>query len=230
MYDRFDVLTFDCYGTLIDWESGIERALRSALGDAAADVDGPRLLALFGEREHHAEVPYKRYRDVLTITLHAVAAELGTTVDDARAAAFGGSVIDWPAFPDSPAALQLLQTRFKLAVITNCDDDLFARSEQRLGVRFDHVITAEQVGSYKPDLRNFHFAHERIGIPRERILHVAQSLFHDHVPAKSLGMTTVWINRRAACGGGFGAAPPATATPDLTFTDMASFAAAATAG
>ena len=151
-------------------------------------------------------------------------------MDEEQASAFGGSVGEWPAFPDSAAALRRLQRRFKLAVITNCDDDLFARSEERLGVRFDHVITAQQVGSYKPDPRNFHFAHERIGAPRERILHVAQSLYHDHVPAKRLGMTTVWINRRAGKGGGGGATPPAEATPDAVFPDLASFAAAAATG
>jgi len=230
MYDRFDVLTFDCYGTLIDWETGIEHALRVALGDAAAGVDGDLLVTLFGKHEHHAELPGTSYRDVLATTVHAVAAELGASVGDEQAVAFAGSVVDWPAFPDSAEALRQLQMRFRLAVITNCDDDLFAHSEARLGVRFEHVITAEQVGSYKPDLRNFHVAHERIGIPRERILHVAQSLFHDHVPAKSLGMTTAWINRRAGRDEGRGASPEAEATPDATFTDMASFADAATEG
>ena len=229
MYDRFDVLTFDCYGTLIDWETGLERALRIALGETSGRIEGDHLVTLFGRHEHHAELPGTLYRDVLAITLRAVAAELGTSVDDDRAAVFAGSVVDWPAFPDSADALRRLQQRFRLAVITNCDDDLFARSEERLGISFDDVITAEQVGSYKPDLRNFHVAHERIGVPRERILHVAQSLFHDHVPAKSLGMTTVWINRRAGRGEGRGAAPEAEATPDVTFPDMASFAEAATA-
>ena len=103
---------------------------------------------------------------------------------------------DWPAFPDSPDALARLAARFRLAVITNCDDDLFAASNRRLGVTFDWVITAQQVGTYKPSERNFEVAFERIGVPRERILHVAQSLFHDHVPAKRLGLTTAWIDRR----------------------------------
>ena len=107
-----------------------------------------------------------------------------------------GSVADWPAFPDSAAALARLKTRFRLGVITNCDDDLFAASNERLGVDFDWIVTAQQVGSYKPDERNFHLAFERIGLPRERILHVAQSLFHDHVPAQRLGLTSVWIDRR----------------------------------
>jgi 2-haloacid dehalogenase len=119
-----------------------------------------------------------------------------------------------------------LKERFKLGVITNCDDDLFARTNARLGVEFDYVITAQQAGAYKPSERGFEIAFERIGLPRERILHVAQSLFHDHVTAKRLGLSTVWIDRRGGRGGG--ATPAAEAKPDATFSDMASFADAAT--
>ena len=129
----------------------------------------------------------------------------------------------WPAFPDSAGALARLHERFRLAVITNCDDDLFAASNDRLGVTFDHVVTAQQVGAYKPSERNFEVAFERIGLPRERILHVAQSLFHDHVPAKRLGMTTGWIDRRHGRSGS-GATPPAEARPDMVVPSMAAFA------
>jgi 2-haloacid dehalogenase len=207
--------------------------MRAQLGDGIARVGDEELLAAFAAVEHGAEVPYRRYREVLALCLHRVGARFGVPVGDAQAAAFGGSVGEWPAFPDSPAALRQLQRQFRLAVITNCDDDLFAASARRLGVEFDHVTTAQQVGSYKPDPRNFHVAHTRIGVPPDRILHVAQSLYHDHVPAKRLGLTTVWINRRAGKGagrgGGGGATPPADATPDAVFPDLASFAAAATA-
>jgi 2-haloalkanoic acid dehalogenase type II len=135
-------------------------------------------------------------------------------------------VADWPAFPDAPAALARLKTRFTLGVITNCDEDLFAASNRRLSIEFDWVVTAESVGSYKPDPRNFEAAFARIGLPRDRILHVAQSLFHDHAPAKRLGMSTVWIDRRQGRAGS-GATPPAEARPDVTFPDMATFAARA---
>ena len=137
--------------------------------------------------------------------------------------AFGASVGDWPAFPDSSAALARLHERFRLGVITNCDDDLFARSAARLGVRFDWVITAQQVESYKPSERNFLVAFERLALPPDRILHVAQSLFHDHVPAKRLGLATAWIDRRRGLAGS-GATPPAEAAPDVAVADMASFA------
>jgi 2-haloacid dehalogenase len=166
---------------------------------------------------------YLRYREVLARSAELVGRELGVQPDPAALAAFGGSVGAWPAFLDSADALARLHERFRLAVITNCDDDLFAASNARLGVTFDHVITAQQVGAYKPSTRNFEVAFERIGVPRERILHVAQSLFHDHVPAKHLGMKTAWIDRRHGRPGS-GATPPADARPDLAVPSMAAFA------
>ncbi len=200
--------------------------MRTALGDAAADTSDEELLARFAALEHDAQVPYQRYRDVLAVALRGIGEQLEIPVSDAQAREFGGSVGDWPPFPDSAEALQRLQTRFKLVPITNCDDDLFAASEKRLGISFDLVVTAQQVGSYKPDTACFQFAHERIeqelGVPRARVLHVAQSLFHDHVPAKSLGMTTVWIDRRDGRPGG--ATLEAQATPDARFASMRAFA------
>jgi 2-haloacid dehalogenase len=221
-YGDFDVLTFDCYGTLIDWEAGIAAAARMQLGDALAGSSDEEIVAAFAAVEHEAEVPYKSYREVLALALQGIGERLGAPVSDAQARGFGSSVGQWPAFPDSAAALQRLQERFKLAVITNCDDDLFAQSERRLGVQFDYVITAQQAGSYKPDHANFELAFERIEEPRERILHVAQSLFHDHVPAKALGMTSVWIDRRQGRGGG--ASRDVEAHPDATFPTMQAFA------
>jgi 2-haloalkanoic acid dehalogenase type II len=219
----YDVLTFDCYGTLIDWESGILTALRTALGDAVAGAGDEELLAAFAAVEHDAETPYRPYREVLGLCLDALAERWGASVPEQARAAFGESVGDWPAFPDSGEALGRLGTRYRLMPITNCDDDLFARSAQRLGVEFDDVVTAEQAGAYKPDERPFLLAFERAGVPRERILHVAQSLFHDHVPAARLGLTSVWIDRRAGREGG-GATPPAQATPALRLEDLRSLA------
>jgi 2-haloacid dehalogenase len=221
-YGGFDVLTFDCYGTLIDWESGIAGAVRLQFGDAVAEVSDEQIVAAFAAVEHEAEVPYTSYREVLALSLRGIGERLGVAVSDAQASGFGSSVGQWPAFPDSSEALRRLQERFKLAVITNCDDDLFGQSERRLGVSFDYVITAQQAGSYKPNHANFELAFERIEEPRERILHVAQSLFHDHVPAKALGMTTVWIDRRQGRGGG--ASLNAEAHPDATFPSMQAFA------
>ena len=223
-FGRFDVLTFDCYGTLIDWEAGILAGLRGILGPLSTDAADDDLLERYARAEASVEAGgYLRYREVLARSAGLVGQELGVQPDPAALAAFGGSVGAWPAFPDSAEALARLHERFRLAVITNCDDDLFAASNARLGVTFDHVITAQQVGAYKPSTRNFEAAFERIGVPRERILHVAQSLFHDHVPAKGLGMTTVWIDRRHDRPGS-GATPPAEARPDLVVPSMAAFA------
>ena len=223
-FGRFDALTFDCYGTLIDWETGIARALRTALGKHASDVHDDELLTSFARHEAAAEAgPYLSYRAVLTRAAEAVADDLQMKLAPGAAATFADSVGDWPAFPDSADALRRLHERFRLGVITNCDDDLFARSSQRLGIDFDWVVTAQQAGRYKPDPHNFEVAFERVGLPRNRILHVAQSLFHDHVPAKRLGLATVWINRRHGRPGS-GATPPAEATPDLELPDMASLA------
>ena len=226
-FGGFEALTFDCYGTLIDWESGIVAALRPVVGAAGAEATDDELLGAFAELEAPAEAgPYRRYRDILALAARGVAGRYGVEPVDATVVAFADSIGEWPAFPDSTAALSRLHERFRLGVITNCDDDLFARSAARLETTFDWVVTAQQAGAYKPDERPFELAFERIGLPHERILHVAQSVFHDHVTAKRLGLSTVWIDRRRGRPGG--ATPPAAATPDATFPDMASFAEAAT--
>jgi 2-haloacid dehalogenase len=192
-----------------------------------AAIDTDALLETYAGFEADAErPPYRTYREVLAIGGRGVAAASGVEPAAEAITEFGGSVVDWPAFDDSPDALARLKTRFRLGVLTNCDDDLFAASNRRLGVDFDWIVTAQQCGGYKPDPRNFAVLFERLALPRERILHVAQSLYHDHVPAKALGLTTVWIDRRHDRPGA-GATPPAAAQPDLTFPDMASFAAAA---
>jgi 2-haloacid dehalogenase len=231
----YDALTFDCYGTLIDWEAGLLAALRPILAEHGVADEGrggpsdEELLEIYGRHEAALEAgEYLRYREVLGSALSGLCAELGVMPEQEEIDRFGGSVADWPAFPDSAEALASLATRYRLGVITNCDDDLFAFSSRKLGDPFTWVITAQQAGSYKPDPHGFELAFRAIDVPRERILHVAQSLFHDHVTAKRLGMASVWIDRRAGRAGS-GATPPAEAAPDLTFPDMASFARAAEA-
>jgi 2-haloacid dehalogenase len=223
-FGSIEALTFDCYGTLIDWETGILAALAPVLETHGVTHPDEPLLEAFARHEAALEEgPYLRYRDVLAGCLRGLGQDFGFEPSVEEQAAFGGSVEAWPAFADSPAALARLKQRFKLGVITNCDDDLFAASNRRLQVDFDWVVTAEQARGYKPRVENFIYAFERIDVPRERILHVAQSLFHDHVPAKALGMTTVWIDRRQGRAGG-GATPPADAQPDLVLPDLKSFA------
>jgi 2-haloacid dehalogenase len=222
--DRFTALTFDCYGTLIDWERGIVAAARGVLGASGTDLDDEAILEAFARHERPLEHgPYQTYRSILSQVARAIGHEQGVRVSDAEAQAFAASVPDWPAFPDSPAALVRLAARYRLGVITNCDDDLFAGSASRLGIRFDEVVTAQQARSYKPSVRNFELMLERLDLPRDRVLHVAQSLYHDHVPAKGLGLATVWVDRRQGRPGS-GATPAAEAAPDLVVSDLASLA------
>ena len=225
-FGRFDALTFDCYGTLIDWETGIVGgpAGRSSTR-AASRPSADELLETFARHEAEAEAgPYLRYREVLGRSLRGVCAELGgRSRPTPRSRHSAARSATGPRSPIRPTRSPGSSDRFRLGVITNCDDDLFAASNRRLGVTFDWIVTAQQAGSYKPDPHNFELALERIDVPRERILHVAQSLYHDHVTARTFGLSTAWIDRRHDKPG-FGATPPATATPDVVALDMASFA------
>ena len=226
-FTRFDAITFDCYGTLIDWEQGILNALQPVLAPRGVDASEDELLERYARHEAELEAgTYLPYREVLGRSLRGLCEELGVSASDEDARGFAQAIGDWPAFHDTAPALRRLHERFKLGVITNCDRDLFALSNRRLGVAFDWVVTAEDARAYKPSAAPFERAFETIDVPRERILHTAQSLFHDHVPAKQLGLTTVWVDRRHDRPG-FGATPPASAAPDLTVPDMATFATVA---
>jgi 2-haloacid dehalogenase len=225
MIEKKQVLTFDCYGTLIDWESGILNALKPILHSHGVRLSDDQVLERFAHHEAEVEAgPFMLYQEVLGTVLVRLGKELGFAPGESQIQVFSYSVQDWPAFPDSAAALEELKQRFKLVILSNISDELFAYSNLKLGVEFDVVITAEQVGHYKPNLAHFHEALRRLQRPAENILHVAQSLFHDHVPAKQLGWDSVWINRRLGKSGS-GATPPAQAKPDLEFPDMAGFAA-----
>ncbi len=223
-FDQYEVLTFDCYGTLIDWETGIWAALGPVLAAHERSLPPEEALELYGRFEAEVESgEYRAYRAVLGLALERLGQQLKFAPTPAEREAFAASVMDWPPFPDSSRALQALHTKYRLAIISNIDDDLFAYSERRLQVKFDWVITARQARSYKPSLNNFRLAFERIGLPPVKILHVAQSLYHDIVPAKSLGLANVWVNRRHGKTGS-GATPPAQAQPDLEVPDLESLA------
>ena len=218
----FDVLTFDCYGALIDWETGLWEALRPILAQHHIAITTDEALALYGALESEVERgPYQVYRMVLRMVLEGLGARLGFVPTEAELQRFSASVTDWPAFPDSAPALQALHTKYKLAVISNIDDDLFAASAQRLHVQFDWIITAQQAQSYKPSLHNFYAAFERIGLPRQKMLHVAQSLYHDVSPARSCGMSTLWVQRPSNRPGS-GATPPSDVKPDFSVSDLRS--------
>lgn len=225
----YDALSFDCYGTLIDWETGILAVLRPWADAAGLTVDDESLLTAFGVQESRvqSEAPSTLYPDVLALSLRGLGEQFGAPVSDADADRIAASVPDWPAFPDSPAALAALAERYQLIILSNVDRTSFAGSNARLGVEFTSILTAQDIGSYKPDPRNFaalDAERRRLGIADGRLLHVAQSLFHDHVPAQRAGLTTVWINRRHD-NPGWGATPQVSAgvTPAATYPSMAAF-------
>src|SRR5262249_21140873 len=209
----FTALTFDCYGTLIDWERGVLDELKPWAEAHRLNLSDGALLKAFGETEARCEAatPRARYPQILENVLEALASRWSVTPQPGEAAAFGESVGRWPAFPDSPVSLQYLHRYYRLVILSNVDHASFERSRQKLGGKFDLVITAEDVGAYKPDPRNFEFAlaaiQREFQIDRREILHVAQSIFHDIVPAKKAGWTTMWINRRKGLEG-WGATPP----------------------
>ena len=224
----YKALSFDCYGTLIDWEAGIAAVLGPWAREVGLDLDDERLLLAYAGNEAAVErdQPTTRYPEVLATAFRRTGQTLGRAVDDAWAERLGGSVPDWPAFPDSAAALASLATHYRLLIVSNVHRAGFAASNRHLRGRFAAVITAEDVGAYKPADNHFRAllaTLDDLGTAREQLLHVAQSLFHDHAPAKALGMTTVWIDRRHGREG-FGATPPAEATPDLVVPDMRTFA------
>ncbi len=231
----YEALSFDCYGTLIDWEAGLDAVLGPWAQQHGLQLHREQLLTAYSAHEWAAERehPTELYPDILARTFRALARELGAPLSEGDAASLARSVPAWPAFEDSHAALSMLSEQFKLIILSNVDRASFASSQTRLGVVFTSVLTAQDVGSYKPSPRNFDALLEesaRLGVAAGRLLHVAQSLFHDHVPAKRVGLATVWINRRhERRGWGATPAPAQPVTPDWEFPSMAACAAAAQA-
>ncbi len=226
-FHRFEVLTFDCYGTLIDWESGILSALHPVLAAHGETISDSALLELYAELEPKAQQgQFRRYREVLQVVARGIGERLGFVASDLEARSLPESLAHWKPFPDTVSALRELKTRYKLAVVSNVDDDLFAASARWLEVDFDHVITAQQARAYKPSLDIFKLALSRIGAPPERVLHIGQSIYHDVVPAKSLGMATVWVNRPSRRPGA-GATRVVSGQPDLEVPDLKTLASLA---
>ncbi len=222
-FDDFKVLTFDCYGTLIDWESGIWDAFQPALQlNRRSDVTRFVLLEAFARAENaqESETPAMRYPEILARVHGKLTQKFGLDSSTEMAATFGDSVPIWPAFPDSADALRRLKTRFKLVILSNVHCDGFAASNAKLGVEFDAIYTAEDIGSYKPDPRNFEYLlnhlNADLGLKAPDILHTAQSLFHDHTPAQAHNLARCWIDRQdLAKGGSLGATAKVETRPDL---------------
>ncbi len=228
----FKVLTFDCYGTLIDWESGMIAALtplterlQPALSRNEILEDHSRIEAM-----QQAATPAKPYAELLAVVYKRLAEYWGLPVSWHESLRYGRSIADWPAFPDSSDALRHLKQHFDLVILSNVDNESFAHSNARLGAAFNAIYTAEDIGSYKPAARNFEYMLDDLaarGIGRSDILHVAESLFHDHVPANGIGLATCWIHRRHG-DEGFGATRPPDTMPKMAFRfeSMAALAAA----
>jgi 2-haloacid dehalogenase len=196
-FDSIRLITFDCYGTLIDWENGMLAALRPMFSRGGHKVSDTRILELYGEIEAEIEAgPYLPYRQVLALVAQGIGSRIGVnlSVEDGRA--FAESFTRWKPFVDTLPALQGLAKKFRLAIISNVDDDLFAETRKMFApVKFDFVVTAQQMQSYKPALRNFEEAIRRSGLSQNQIMHVGQSIYHDIEPANTLGMMNAWVNR-----------------------------------
>ena len=231
----YRVLTFDCYGTLIDWESGIWDALQPLLVQGGrSDLTRDAALPAFAtfETRYERETPDLRYPEVLTRVHRSIAESFGIATSDTLDEAFGASVPRWPAFPDSADALRILQKHYKLVILSNVHREGFTASNRKLGVEFDAVYTAEDIGSYKPANANFEYLIRRLGsdlgMDKADILHTAQSLHHDHAPARRFGLANAWIDRqRLSEGGNWGATEKMDTIPE---TDFVFFSLAEMAG
>jgi 2-haloacid dehalogenase len=229
---QFKVLTFDCYGTLIDWESGMVQALQPLVSRVTPALTRNQILEAHARHEAAQErwTPMRKYRDLLAVVYKRLAEEWGVPASWEECQAYGRSVGSWPAFPDSAEALQYLKKHYKLVILSNVDNESFALSNKKLQVVFDAILTAEDIGSYKPSDRNFQYMLEVLGargIRKEEILHTAESLFHDHEPANRAGLTSCWIYRRHA-DSGFGAtmAPGEMPKYQFKFTSLGEMAKA----
>lgn len=223
-FSRFELLTFDCYGTLIDWETGIFSALKPVLTAHGKSIPDATLLELYGEFEAEAESgTYRNYREVLQSVVQAFGTRLSFVPTAMQKNSLPDAVPTWRPWPDTVSALKRLASRYRLAIISNIDDKMFEITRRYLGVDFDHVTTAQQARCYKPGLEIFRMALNKASVAPGRILHVGQSVYHDVLPAKSLGLATAWVNRPSPRAG-VGAVKPAEGHPDLEVPDLETLA------
>jgi 2-haloacid dehalogenase len=228
-FSRLEVLTFDCYGTLVDWETGILSVLRGVLSAHGVSLSDAEILRFYGDFEAEAEQgPYREYREVLRSVVRSYGMQFSFAPTAEEVEALPDSLPQWRPWPDTVSALQKLQTRYKLAVISNIDDDLFRLTQRNLPIDFQSVTTAMQARCYKPALDIFRLALGRTGSPSQKVLHVGQSIYHDVLPAKSQGLSTVWVNRPSRRVG-VGAVKEVGGTPDWEVPDLETLTRAALA-
>ena len=219
-FSRFRIITFDCYGTLIDWESGILGAIGPILSAHNSHLSDVDILRMYGEVEADEESgEYQPYREILQAVVRGFGTRLGFVPSDKEQHSLPNSLANWKPFPDTVAALRRLKQKFKLGILSNIDDDLFSGTAPQLEIQFDQVVTASQARAYKPSLDIFRLAQKKIALPAEQWLHVGQSIYHDVIPAQSLGIATVWVNRPSPLPNS-GAAKPAQAKPDIEVSSL----------
>jgi 2-haloacid dehalogenase len=223
-FSRISVITFDCYGTLIDWETGLLGAIRPVLSAYGAHLDDTEILRLYGEIEAQEESgQYREYKEILRAVVRGFGRRLGFVPTPQEQQSLPDSLRNWAPFPDTLPALHQLKRKFKLGIISNIDDDLFSATRPKLEVSFDYIITAAQARAYKPFLEIFRLAQTRIGIAPEQWLHAGQSVYHDVIPTKSLGMSATWVNRPSIRPDA-GAAKHAVGEPDIKVSSLAALA------
>lgn len=213
----YELITFDCYGTLIDWEAGILHAIRPVLSAHGVEISNDEILTLYSEFERAAQTPYRLYRTVLVNVMEQFGQRLGFTPLQEQSTALVRSIANWLPHVDTVEALRALKKSHALGVLSNIDDALFALSAERLEIPFSYVVTAQQVQSYKPNHAHFDEIIRRSGLPKWKILHVAESLYHDILPCNEIGIACVWVNRRR---GKAAASGEAAAIPDVEVQDL----------
>ena len=223
-FSRFSIITFDCYGTLIDWETGILGAIRPILSAHNAHLSDADILRMYGEVEAEEESgEYQQYKEILQAVVRGFGTRLGFVPGEGEQRSLPNSLANWKPFPDTAAALRRLKQKFKLGILSNIDDDLFAATAPQLEIEFDYLVTAAQARAYKPSLDIFRLAQKKIALPTEQWLHAGQSIYHDVIPAQSLGITTVWVNRPSPLPNS-GAAKPAQGKPDVEVSSLTELA------
>jgi 2-haloacid dehalogenase len=219
-FSRFSIITFDCYGTLIDWETGILGAIRPILSAHHAHLTDADILRTYGEIEAEEESgSYQPYKEILTAVIRGFGIRLGFVPSEEEQQSLPNSLANWKPFPDTVAVLRRLKQKFKLGILSNIDDDLFSATAPQLEIEFDYVVTASQARAYKPALEIFRLAQKRIGLPPQQWLHAGQSIYHDVIPARSMGIATVWVNRPSPLPNS-GAAKPAQGKPDVEVASL----------
>lgn len=219
-FSRFKIVTFDCYGTLIDWETGILGAIRPILTAHNAHLSDPDILRMYGAIEAEEESgEYRPYREILQAVVRGFGTRLGFVPSEKEQHSLPNSLAHWKPFPDTVTALRQLKHKFKLGILSNIDDDLFSATAPQLEVELDEVVTALQARAYKPSLEIFRLAQKKMGLASQQWLHAGQSIYHDVIPAQSIGVATVWVNRPSPLPNS-GAAKPAQAKPDLEVSSL----------